>query len=53
MADLTSLLSYTDPDILILTETNIDSTIEAAEFLPEGDSRKYWNQSAMRDDDHY
>ena len=33
-AELESVLTYTDPDILIVTETKIDETVHTSEFLP-------------------
>ena len=30
------LVEYTDPDVLIMTETKLDSSISTAEFLPPG-----------------
>jgi hypothetical protein len=35
-AELANLCDYLDPDVMILTETKIDSTVHYAEFLPEG-----------------
>ena len=35
-AELENLTEYVNPDILILTETKIDSDIKSSEFLPEG-----------------
>ncbi len=33
-AELAHLIDYTDPDMLMLTETKIDPSVSAAEFLP-------------------
>ena len=47
-AELANLVSYTDPDVLILTETKLDHTVHPSEFLPEGYScaaRKDRNRS--------
>ena len=35
-AELENVFNYTDPDIVLLTETKIDSTINPSEFLPRG-----------------
>ena len=35
-AELSHLVQYTDPDVIILTETHLDSTIKSSEFLPDG-----------------
>ncbi len=35
-AQLANLVSYTDPDVLIVTETKIDGTVSSAEFIPPG-----------------
>ena len=32
--ELGSVIDYTDPDILIITETKIDDTVHTSEFLP-------------------
>ena len=34
LEELGNLISYTEPDVLILTETKIDSSIRCSEFLP-------------------
>ena len=33
-AELESVIDYTDPDVLIITETKIDDTVHTSEFLP-------------------
>jgi hypothetical protein len=33
-AELENLIDYTEPDVLILTETKIDSTVSAPNFCP-------------------
>ena len=35
-AALENLVSYTNPDVIILTETKIDGKISPSEFLPDG-----------------
>ena len=35
-AELANLASYTDPDVLVLTETKLDHTVHPSEFLLEG-----------------
>ena len=35
-AELANLINYTDPDVLILTETKLDDSIKNSEFLPTG-----------------
>ena len=35
-AELANLVAYTDPDVLVLTETKIDYTVHPSEFLPDG-----------------
>ena len=42
-AELENLINYTDPDLIIMTETKIDDQVKASEFLPKGytgDTRK-------------
>ena len=36
VAEFANLTEYTDPDVIMMTETKLDSSINAAEFLPEG-----------------
>ena len=33
-AELENLINYTDPDLIIMTETKIDEQVKASEFLP-------------------
>ena len=33
-AELESVIDYTDPDVLIITETKIDDTVHTSELLP-------------------
>ena len=33
-AELEGVIDYTDPDVLIITETKIDDTVHTSEFLP-------------------
>ena len=35
-AELENLVAYTSPDVLLLTETKIDSSVSTSEFLPVG-----------------
>ena len=35
-AELENLISYTQPDILCLTETKLDDSVYTSEFLPKG-----------------
>ena len=35
-AELENLINYTDPDLIIMTETKIDEHVKASEFLPKG-----------------
>ena len=35
-AELENLINYTDPDLIIMTETKIDEQVKASEFLPKG-----------------
>ena len=35
-AELENLVAYTSPDVLLLTETKIDSSVSTSEFLPAG-----------------
>ena len=35
-AELENLINYTDPDLIIMTETKIDEQVKALEFLPKG-----------------
>ena len=35
-AELENLINYTDPDLIIMTETKIDKQVKASEFLPKG-----------------
>ena len=35
-AELENLINYTDPDLIIMTETKIDELVKASEFLPKG-----------------
>ena len=35
-AELENLINYTDPDLIIMTETKIDVLVKASEFLPKG-----------------
>ena len=37
-AELENLINYTDPDLIIMTETKIDEQVKASEFLPKGDA---------------
>ena len=30
------MINYTDPDLIIMTETKIDEQVKASEFLPKG-----------------
>ena len=46
---LENLVECTDPDVMIITETKLDSTINSSEFLPEGyrgdirkDRNRHW-----------
>ena len=53
-AELENVFNYTDPDIVLLTETKIDSTINPSEFLPsgyKGDIRKDRCQGGGRSHD--
>ena len=34
-AELENLINYTDPDLIIMTETKIDEQVKASEFLPK------------------
>ena len=43
-AELANLAAYTDPDVLVLTETKIDHTVHPSEFLPDG-----YNCAACKD----
>ena len=46
-AELGNLVSYTDPDVLILTETHMDAAVNPSEFLPpnyQGSIRKDKNR---------
>ena len=38
--ELENLINYTDPDLIIMTETKIDEQVKASEFLPK--LRLYW-----------
>ena len=35
-AELENLINYTDPDLIIMTETKIDEQVKASKFLPKG-----------------
>ena len=35
-AELENLINYTDPDLIIMTETKIDEPVKASEFFPKG-----------------
>ena len=35
-AELDNFINYTDPDLIIMTETKIDEQVKASEFLPKG-----------------
>ena len=35
-AELENLINYTDPDLIIMTETKIDEQFKASKFLPKG-----------------
>ena len=35
-AELENLINYTDPDLIIMTETKIDEQVKSSEFLPKG-----------------
>ena len=35
-AELANLVDYTEPDILLLTETKLDNRVSSSEFLPQG-----------------
>ena len=35
-AELENLINYTDPDLIIMTETKINEQVKASEFLPKG-----------------
>ena len=35
-AELENLINYTDPDLIIMTETKLDEQVKASEFLPKG-----------------
>ena len=34
-AELENLINYTDPDLIIMTETKIDEQVKASEFYPK------------------
>ena len=33
---LENVVKYTDPDVLIISETKLDATVDSTEFLPSG-----------------
>ncbi len=46
-AELSNLTNYTNPDILLLTETKIDNTISTSEFLPDGYTGEFRKDRTM------
>ena len=46
-AELENITAYTDPDVILMTETKIDSSVSSSEFLPcgyKGDIRRDWEE---------